>query len=84
VQKLRLHVHPLERLVANVTPELKTNDPLVLTAGTNTLVGIASRVSGNILEIDLKNMAIVEKDEKISISKRIDNRWRLIGYGVVQ
>lgn len=83
-QKLRLQFHPLERLVGNVTPELKTNDALVLTAGTSTLVGFASRASGESAEIELKNQGVVEKGEKISISKRIENRWRLIGYGVVQ
>ncbi len=84
-KQLKLKMHYLERLVGGATGEIKTNDPLVLTAGTSTLVGFASRMTtGGTVDVDLKNDAVVEKGEKISISKRMDNRWRLVGYGVVQ
>jgi translation initiation factor 2 subunit 3 len=63
--------------------EIKTNDPLVLTIGTNTAVGIVIKNVNKEVTMKLKNVIVVEKGEKIAVSKNLDNQWRLIAYGEV-
>ncbi len=86
IQNIKVKMHLFERMV-DFDPKdilIKINDPLVLTIGTNTSVGFVSSIKANILEIALKNKEVVEKNEKIAISKNINNQWRLIAYGEIQ
>lgn len=63
--------------------EIKVNDPLVLTIGTNTNIGFVKKVDKNNLELTLKNPEVFEKKDKIAISKNINGQWRLIAFGEV-
>ncbi len=64
--------------------EVRINDPLVLTIGTNTNVGFVTKVVKEDVELALKNEEVVEKGEKIAISKNINSQWRLIAHGEIQ
>jgi translation initiation factor 2 subunit 3 len=63
---------------------LKTNEPLMLSVGTATTVGIVTSGRSDSAEIGLKIPVCTEKDQRIAISRRIAGKWRLIGYGVVR
>ena len=63
--------------------QVKVNDPLVLTIGTNTNVGFVTTIKKDSLELALKHEEIITKGEKIAISKNINNQWRLIAYGEI-
>jgi len=63
---------------------LKTNEPLMLSVGTATTVGVVTSGRSDSAEVDLKIPVCVEKSQRIAISRRIAGKWRLIGYGVVQ
>lgn len=63
---------------------LKTNEPLMLSVGTATTVGIVTSGRSNSAEISLKIPVCVEMGQRIAISRRIAGKWRLIGYGVVK
>lgn len=83
--QMKIKMTLFERMI-NFDPknaELKINDPLVLTIGTNTSVGFIKSIKKDELEINLKNEEILEINEKIAISKNINNQWRLIAYGEV-
>jgi translation initiation factor 2 subunit 3 len=43
-----------------------------------------SNAKENEIEIMLRYPVAVQQDERISIGRRIANRWRLIGYGSVK
>jgi len=81
---LKLELHLFERMTAKTENEIKINDALVLTIGTNTGIGVVSKSDGKTVELVLKNEVIVEKEERIAISKNINGQWRLIAYGKVQ
>ncbi|MFA5764349.1 MAG: translation initiation factor IF-2 subunit gamma [archaeon] len=82
-KQIKVQLHLFERMV-DFNPkdfEIKVNDPLVLTLGTNTGIGFVSGVKKDELTINLKNEEAIEVGEKIAISKNINNQWRLIAYG---
>jgi translation initiation factor 2 subunit 3 len=62
---------------------LKTNEPLMLSVGTATTVGVVTSGRSDSAEVSLKIPVCVEKNQRIAISRRIAGKWRLIGYGVV-
>jgi translation initiation factor 2 subunit 3 len=63
---------------------LKTNEPLMLSVGTATTVGVVTSGRSDSAEVNLKIPVCVEKNQRIAISRRIAGKWRLIGYGVVK
>jgi translation initiation factor 2 subunit 3 len=63
---------------------LKTNEPLMLSAGTATTVGVVTSGRPDSADLSLKIPVCVEKNQRMAISRRIAGKWRLIGYGVVQ
>jgi translation initiation factor 2 subunit 3 len=78
----------LMKRVVGVTSELavdnlKTNEPLMLSAGTATTVGVVTSGRADSAEVALKIPVCVEKGQRIAISRRIAGKWRLIGYGVI-
>jgi translation initiation factor 2 subunit 3 len=67
----------------NVEP-IKTNEPLMLTIGTATTVGIVSEFQGEKIAVKLKLPVCAVEGQRIAISRRIDGRWHLIGYGEIE
>jgi len=63
---------------------LKTNEPLMLSVGTATTVGVVTSGRADSAEVGLKIPVCVEKNQRIAISRRISGKWRLIGFGIVQ
>jgi translation initiation factor 2 subunit 3 len=63
---------------------LKTNEPLMLSVGTATTVGVVTSGRSDSAEVNLKIPVCGEKNQRIAISRRIAGKWRLIGYGVVK
>ncbi|MEM0342851.1 MAG: translation initiation factor IF-2 subunit gamma [Thermoplasmata archaeon] len=63
---------------------LKTNEPLMLSVGTATTVGVIRSGRESSADVTLKIPVCVEPGQRIAISRRIAGKWRLIGYGVVE
>ena len=83
-----LSIHLLKRVVGtieekNVEP-IKTNEPLMLTIATATTVGIVSELKPNHIGVKLKLPVCAEFGQRIAISRRIEGRWHLIGYGEIK
>jgi len=88
LESFDLSIHLLKQVVGtieekNVEP-IKTNEPLMLTIGTATTVGIVSEFHGGKIGVKLKLPVCAEKGQRIAISRRIDGRWHLIGYGEIE
>ena len=83
-----LSMYLLKRVVGtidekNVEP-LKTNEPLMLTVGTATTVGIISEIRENKVKVKLKLSVCAEEGQRIAVSRRIEGKWHLIGYGEIE
>jgi translation initiation factor 2 subunit 3 len=81
-KKLSLKYFVFKRVVEEMSNDLKTNDLIVLTIGTNTALGTITKTSPSNIEVILKNAVIVEKGQKIAISKKQKTGWRLAAYGI--
>lgn len=81
VDFLKLKYQVIERLIGKDRSDLKMNDVIVLTVGTNTAVGNVTALHKDTVECRLKNAVVIEKGEKVAISKREEGKWRLVGYG---
>ena len=82
-----LSMHLLKRVVGtieekNVEP-LKTNEPLMLTVGTATTVGIITELREKKVCVKLKLSVCAEEGQRIAVSRRIEGKWHLIGHGEI-
>lgn len=64
--------------------EIKTGEPLMLTVGTATTVGVVSSARGGESMVKLKRAVCAEKGQRIAISRRIKGKWHLIGHGEIK
>ena len=86
----KLHLTPklLKRVVGAkedlAVEELKMNEVLMLNVNSAATVGTITKVGKDIVECVLKLPVCAEKGNRVTISRRIGNRFRLIGYGVIQ
>jgi translation initiation factor 2 subunit 3 len=80
--RIQIEVHPFKRLIGLQDTELKTNEVVVLTIGTLTTVGTIEGKKNGLLGVNLRGPVIVEENQRIAISKKAPNGWRLVAYGV--
>ena len=77
----------LDRVVGSTSDimvdEVKSNEPLMLSVGTATTVGVVKSARSGSAEISLKIPVCILPGQRVAISRRISNKWRLIGYGII-
>ena len=84
VKSLSLKINFIERLAAKVENKLKTNEILVLTIGAMTALGtVAGEKQGTVL-VEMKMPVVIEKGQKIAVSKKEAGRWRLVAYAIAE
>ncbi len=83
-----LDTHLLERVVGadedNKVEPIKTREPLMLTVGTATTVGTVASARANVVDLKLKLPVTAKPGQRVAISRRVENRWRLIGHGLIK
>lgn len=87
LNSLSLEIHLLERVVG-ATEELdvekiRTNEPLMLSIGNSTTVGLVESARDDLAEVKLKIPVSADKNQRVAISRKIKGKWRLIGYGIL-
>ncbi len=85
---LRLEYHLLERVVGMKdmikVKELRLREPIMITVGTSITLGIITNLSKDEVEVALRRPVVVAGGERVAISRRVMNRWRLVGWGIVK
>ena len=88
LDSFHLSITLLKRVVGTIEEKsvepIKTNEPLMLTIGTATTVGIVTESHNNQVGVKLKIPVCANYGQRIAISRRIDGRWHLIGYGEIK
>ena len=83
--ELILDVHLLQRAVGTkeeLTVEpIKMSEPLMLNVNSAATVGIVIELKKNKIRCRLKLPVCADTNSRVTISRRIGNRFRLIGYG---
>lgn len=87
VNELTLETHLMDFLVGldtetEVTP-IRTKEVLMLNIGTATTVGIVTSPQEGKVEMDLKMPVCADEGQRVAISRRVGNKFRLIGYGII-
>jgi translation initiation factor 2 subunit 3 len=85
---LTLKPYLLKRVVGtkeelNVDP-IKKLEPLMLNINSSLTVGIVDDLRKNIVHVNLKLPVCAYKEDRMTISRRFGDRWRLIGYAEIQ
>ncbi len=87
-EKLILELHLLERVVGlqeemKIEP-IKQNEMLMLNVNAAATVGIVTKIlKNNRIEVTLRLPVCARVGDKVAISRRIQHRFRLIGYGII-
>ena len=85
---LDLEIHLLDRVVGakdelKVDP-IKLNEILMLNVNSAATVGFVNSIGKNHVKCKLKLPVCAEINSKVTISRRVGTRFRLIGYGVIK
>ncbi|MBS3069370.1 translation initiation factor IF-2 subunit gamma [Candidatus Micrarchaeota archaeon] len=62
-------------------PALKMGEPLVVSVGTATTIGVIVKLKGSSVFLKLKRAICAEKKSRVAICRRMGQRWRLAGFG---
>jgi translation initiation factor 2 subunit 3 len=86
VETLALEPHLFEYVIGTKEKiklePFRQYEPLMLSVGTATTIGIIQQ-AGKTLKFNLKRPVCARKGQKVAIGRQVQNRWHLIGYGVV-
>ncbi len=63
---------------------IKTSEPLMINAGSATTVGIVRSARETTVDLSLKIPICVDSGSRVAISRKVESRWRLIGYGIIK
>lgn len=85
---LVLETHLLERVVGSkedmqVEP-IKLHEPLMLNVNSSATVGMVTKLGKNEVSCKLKLPVCCDAGARVTISRRVGNRFRLIGYGLIK
>ena len=64
--------------------KVKPGESLRLNIGTAATLGTVTSARDSVAEMDLRKPVVAEKGSRVAISRRIAERWRLIGSGLVR
>ena len=87
-QTLTLDTHLLERVVGSkedlVVDPIKLGEPLMLNVNAAATVGVVTQLGKNAFTCILKLPVCAELGSRVTISRRLGARFRLIGYGMIK
>ncbi|OGM01409.1 translation initiation factor IF-2 subunit gamma [Candidatus Woesearchaeota archaeon RBG_13_36_6] len=86
--KVKLETHLLERVVGvkdelNVEP-IKLGESLMMNVNSAATIGMVTELGKSLITCNLKLPICADIGARITISRRVANRFRLIGYGVIK
>ena len=88
-EELKLDLKLLEKMVSGsdegdggIRP-LQPNEMLMVNSATATSVGTVSNIKGKKATLSLRLPICAKKGSRITLSRRIGSRWRLIGHGTI-
>lgn len=86
--QLELEVHLLQRVVGAkeelVVEPVKLHELLMLNINSAATVGVVMKFQKNIIICKLKRPVCCNISSRVTISRRVENRFRLIGYGIIK
>jgi translation initiation factor 2 subunit 3 len=88
LSRISAEFHLLDRVVGTAedlkVDDIKTGEPLMISVGTATTVGVVTSAREDHADMNLKIPVAAEPGQRLAVSRRIGGKWRLIGYGVLR
>lgn len=85
---LFLNIHLLERAVGVkdelIIEPIKLNEMLMLNVNSAATVGVVKELKKEAIRCELRRPVCAEKGSRVTISRSVGQRWRLIGYGEIK
>ncbi|NPA38351.1 MAG: translation initiation factor IF-2 subunit gamma [Candidatus Nanohaloarchaeota archaeon] len=85
-RELLLDLHIIERILENnqkIHAQIQRGDVVLMNVGTARTIGVCVDANKGKATFKLKLPIAAYKGERVVLSKQIEGRWRLIGYGVI-
>ena len=86
--EFRVEIHLLERVVGAkdnlVVEPLKVGETLMLNVNSSATVGIVAELKKSMVLLRLKLPVCAEAGARVTLSRLLGSRWRLIGYGIIK
>ena len=82
--QIKVNYNKFERILDTKESTLKVSEKVVLIIGSAAHIGIVAKISKKEVIFNLARNAVYFKGDKIAISRNIENRWRLSGYGEIK
>ena len=88
-EELSLDLRLLEKMVSSGEEDagsirpLQTNEMLMINSATATSVGTVSSAKGGSATIQLRLPICAKSGSRVTLSRRVGSRWRLIGHGAI-
>ena len=87
LQTVRFNPHLLERVVGSreeleVTPIIR-DEHLLINVNASVTTGVVTMAKKDLVEVLLRVPVCIASGERLAISRKIKQRWRLIGHGII-
>ena len=84
LDKITLKVNLFEKSLEEKVEPIKVGEQIMLNVGTARTIGTIKDVKKDVTEIELKLPVCVDKSDRVVLSRKIAERWRLIAHGRIQ
>ncbi|MDD4049615.1 MAG: translation initiation factor IF-2 subunit gamma [Candidatus ainarchaeum sp.] len=82
---IKIDYNKIERLIEPNQSEFKIGERIVLVIGSSAQVGVIKKINkNNEFEIMLARNAAFYPKNKVAVSRNVNSRWRLAGYGEIK
>ncbi|MEM3154100.1 MAG: translation initiation factor IF-2 subunit gamma [Candidatus Woesearchaeota archaeon] len=85
--EFQLETHLLERVVGAkdklVVEPVKLGELLMLNVNSAATVGVVKELGKNLIKVALRKPVCADKGARVTMSRNVGQRWRLIGYGII-
>lgn len=86
--EFQLETHLLERVVGAkdklVVEPVKLGEMLMLNVNSAATVGVVKELGKNMIKCVLRKPVVADKGARVTMSRNLGQRWRLIGYGLIK
>lgn len=86
--EFQLETHLLDRVVGAkdklVVEPIKLGEILMLNVNAAATVGVVKELGKNVVRCVLRKPVCAEKGARVTMSRNLGQRWRLIGYGIIK
>jgi translation initiation factor 2 subunit 3 len=83
LNKISFKPNLFEKIIEKIEP-LRMGEQLMINVGTARTLGLVKNLKDGVCELELRLPICADKGDRIVLSRRIAERWRLIGWGLIE